>query len=644
MARRLPEPPPEAARWYQRGTEFIREGAFHSATAALDQAIASFPEFPLAYARQAEALAELDDPTRASDRLLRMQAVLVDEARLDGADRLRLRGIRALVLRDLGDAVTAYSALVERTPGDAGAWLDLGRAQETAELRAEARQSYMRALAIDAALAPAHLRLASLDAQAGRRDGALAAFAAAERLYRASSNAEGETEVLLRRGGFLDAVGAADEARADLERAQSLADGARSRAQLVRARLALGSLTATQDRYVEAERLVASAIADARTAELWTLVADGLIDLARVLVNQSNRLDEADRQTQEAIRLAEERGAHRTAARAALQRAALALQRGQPGLARDLSNGALPFLSGKGNRRLELTALTIRSRADRDAGELAAARDTAARVPESAKALADEARVASALVSISGIALATGDLPAALAARDDAAQRHAAMGLLEEVPYDLGARAELLIRLGRGAEAQPLLQALDAGIQRGDEAFTGRTARLRYLRALAAVVDDAIVTAAEHARAAVASSSHADAEALLAYVTARLGRPRTPAATQAVTAPPSDREHVYWYALEALARGRDTEALSLGRHGLALAEKVGNVDLTWRLAAIGAAAAKGLAPTRRIGSRKPPVRHSRPTTHSSGSARSKPARVLSYCGARSAAIRTTRST
>uniref|UniRef100_UPI003297A815 hypothetical protein n=1 Tax=Salmonella enterica TaxID=28901 RepID=UPI003297A815 len=68
--RPLPTPPPEAQRWYERGTSFIREGAFHSAGAALSQAIAVFPEFPLAYARHAEALAELDDEDRASQQLL----------------------------------------------------------------------------------------------------------------------------------------------------------------------------------------------------------------------------------------------------------------------------------------------------------------------------------------------------------------------------------------------------------------------------------------------------------------------------------------------------------------------------------------------------------------------------------------------
>src|SRR5262249_28388141 len=50
--------PPDAARWFQRGTETLREGAFHSAAVALEEGIRQFPTYPAAYARLAEARAE----------------------------------------------------------------------------------------------------------------------------------------------------------------------------------------------------------------------------------------------------------------------------------------------------------------------------------------------------------------------------------------------------------------------------------------------------------------------------------------------------------------------------------------------------------------------------------------------------------
>ena len=59
-------------------------------------------------------------------------------------------------------------------------------------------------------------------------ENALHAFGEAERLYTAAANNEGLTEVLLRRGAALDATGDSRRARADLERALSLATTTKS--------------------------------------------------------------------------------------------------------------------------------------------------------------------------------------------------------------------------------------------------------------------------------------------------------------------------------------------------------------------------------------------------------------------------------
>ena len=65
----LPDVPPEAQRWYQRGTDALFDGAFQSATVALEQAVRVFPDYPVAYARLAEARAELDDESGAQRAL-----------------------------------------------------------------------------------------------------------------------------------------------------------------------------------------------------------------------------------------------------------------------------------------------------------------------------------------------------------------------------------------------------------------------------------------------------------------------------------------------------------------------------------------------------------------------------------------------
>ena len=64
-APRLPAAPPDGERWYERGTEALREGAFHSAAAALEEAVRIHPKYHVAYARLAEARGEMDDERAA---------------------------------------------------------------------------------------------------------------------------------------------------------------------------------------------------------------------------------------------------------------------------------------------------------------------------------------------------------------------------------------------------------------------------------------------------------------------------------------------------------------------------------------------------------------------------------------------------
>jgi tetratricopeptide (TPR) repeat protein/predicted Ser/Thr protein kinase len=215
-ARALPPVPAAAERWYERGIDAIREGSYHRGQLALQEAVRLFPSFPIAHARLAEALAELDDERGAQAQLLRLSSVLPDESRLQEDDRLRVQGTRALVLRDLEGSVAAYRKLVDRHSADATAWLDLGRSQEAAGQLPDARASYARAVAIDPQYAAARLRLGIVDSQASKRNEALAAYAEAERLYRAAANTEGEAEVLLRRGSYYDGQGDLKQARTDL--------------------------------------------------------------------------------------------------------------------------------------------------------------------------------------------------------------------------------------------------------------------------------------------------------------------------------------------------------------------------------------------------------------------------------------------
>ena len=377
----MPEPTAEARQWYRRGTESIRNGAYYSGRLALEEAVRLFPGYPQAYARLAEAHSELDEERAAQNALLRVTQLLPDRSRLSADDRLTVDAVTAIVLRDLDVGITKYQQLAEGRPDEAGVWLDLGRAQEAAAMRADARRSYERATQIDSQYAAAYLRLGSLDALEGRRAEAQAAIENAERLYKIASNPEGEAEALLRRGSFLNDLGEVTAARGTLERARTLAASMGSRYHDIRSQLQLAAVTASEGRLRDAELLAAATVEAARTAGLNTVAAEGLIELGTAL-HLRRDLDAAQVQLDRAIALAEERSARRLLTRATLQSASLLLAKNRSADALKLSERELEFVRVHKYRRLELTALTIISRAREDLGQFEEARTTAQQVLE----------------------------------------------------------------------------------------------------------------------------------------------------------------------------------------------------------------------------------------------------------------------
>ena len=563
-----------------------------------------FPSYALAYARLAEALAELDDQKRASEQLLRMQDVLGDESRLPELDRRRLSAIRAVVLRDLTRAVDVYRAIVERTPDDAGAWVDLGRAQESAEQRREARESYKSALSRDADLAAAHVRLASMAAQAGERAPALEAFASAERVDKAASNVEGETEVLLRRGSFLDARGESSRPPGAISSGRGRWLRARVRPRSLCGRgwplgpwrsRGKGGLVRPNRRSWPPRRRhgrqgsgCSSRTDSSTSAACWSISPDAGTKRTSACARQSSwRLLEgpADRGTRHAA-------ARRTrpAARGTV---------GGPGPGRE--HDRVPEAAG---------LPTPRAHGAHHRGPRAAQPGRPRwRQGDCHRGIAGRHRprgfraISLALASLAGVATAAGDLPAALEARTRAEGINHEIGDEEAIPFDLTNRAELLVQLGRVREAEELLTAVDDGIRRGVEAYTGRLNRVNYLRALAAVVKGDLSAAARFAARVVDAARPTESVAMLArgvlsYAHARQppsGR-ATPRLPEPAPPPASDvlREMHYWSALAARARRDDRRALEEATAGLVLAERVSNDELAWRLGAVGYLAASVL--------------------------------------------------
>jgi tetratricopeptide (TPR) repeat protein len=588
----LPPVPPEAQVWYERGIDAIREGAYLTGRTALEQAIKLFPQHALAYARLAEADAELDDDASAQSRLIHLARLVPDEDALPSIERLRLSAVRALVVRDVDGAIAAYRELVERRPAEPGAWLDLGRAQQTAGLLGDAAASYQRAVELDRQYAAAHQRLAYVLGVESKRDASLAAFSEAEGLYKAASSIEGETEVLLLRGTVVDGFGDLKAARADFERALRLSEDSNATYQNVRARLALAGITASEGRFGDAERMASNAVTEATRHGLHTVAANGLVDLAWLM--QHDRQNLAHAQLDRALELAEKGAGRRTIARIRIQKASVFDVQDKPREALSLIDEVLPFVRTNRYRGFELNALSIASRAHITLDNLAEAKKTSAAVLSLARELKDEAREALGARGLAYVTEVLGDLPEALRLRERSEAILRKHGDQAALPYELANRADLLSQLGRFDEADTALRELETGIAARKDAYVGRGRRLASLRAFMAAASLRCGDALHFVRRTANFGPSNEEAALMARAVGLFCESRREIRLSRIEPPdaPHDRsiarELRYWRATAALSRDDPALAVEEARTGLELLRDVPNDELRWRLAAVAA--------------------------------------------------------
>jgi tetratricopeptide (TPR) repeat protein/tRNA A-37 threonylcarbamoyl transferase component Bud32 len=600
----LPAVPENADSWYRKGIEAIRQGAYQTGRKELMQAVTLFPGHVLAYSRLAEVAAELDDVQAAKEHLVQVSSLVDNESRLPERERLRLTAVRALVLRDLSTAIQAYRRLTSLDGRDAGGYLDLGRAEEAAGLRNDARVSYETALRLDAQYAAAYLRLGRVEGLEAHRKQALAAFAEAERLYAASSDTEGLAEVHLQRGIARYALNDLAGARADLERALQLATNTQLEYPQLRARLALSNVTASSGRYSDAKTLAVEAVADAEREGLEATAAGGLIDLAATLLLAGQKPG-AEESVRRALEIAEKRGAPYTVARAKVELAEIQARSDRPIDAIATVADVLPFLQANSFRRQELTARSIQARAYQNVGDLERARTMSQEVLAMSDALHEEDQAATALATLAGVNTMLGRYPEAQQYRIRAEETHRRQGDQSALPYDLANHAELLIRMGHSADADRLLDELEAGIAVGTESYVGRKRRGTFLRAFDAATqlrcETAIPLLREIQERNTNDSARQLAPAIYAFCEGRLRGPK--AMRRTAPAPIDDdvvigREAAYWYAAAALEGNEWGVAFAEAGRGLRLLGDTANDELRWRLAAVGAMAAHQLHDTR----------------------------------------------
>jgi tetratricopeptide (TPR) repeat protein len=591
--------PPLALHWYDVGVEGLREGSYAGARTRLLEATRIHPNYLQAYVRLVDACTELDDEKGAKDALAAANQIARGLS-LPDDELLRLKAVEAVTLRQYDTAIGFYRTLAEHLPTDPGAWVDLGRAEEAGARWPQAQAHYLKALEIDPQFAAAHLRLGSNQAQLNDVDAAFASFNEAGRLYRMLANVEGEAETFLRRATVLNNSKRSEEARQAAEKVLDLAGGDRRYlSHQVRARFELARAEHTKGNLSSAQAVAQSAADDAIAGELFGIAANGLTDLAGAMASAGD-LEVSDLTLLRAIDVAHKHDALREEMRATLQLAAVRA-------ARKKWEDAIQFVERpaayyKGSRR-EATARSILAQAyeglERGDDALSLANDAL----RSAEARSDAGVIATARYNLAGQYLKMGRFSEAEREYDELVQLHRRRAD-SDLPFALLNRAEALILLGRGREAAPLLDEVDAGVRAGLETYVLRRNNLLFLRALLASIDQQWPTAERFASTAYAdskSAAHVDdvtyARVLAEHARARQGKSRT--AIAAIEASPDTcqspavrRQVAYWVAQTLLAREAWPRAYAVAREAWAAPGARDNSELRWRLAALAALASR----------------------------------------------------
>src|SRR5688572_15728584 len=228
------QPSAEAQRWYDVGTNALREGAYYQSSKALERAVAADEGYMLAHARLAEALVELDYSDRAKDELLRVTAA--DRSGLSTKDLLYLDAITATARHDYAKSIELFKQIAQQAPEAEKAYviLDLGRAYEKNNEIANAITNYTEATTRNPQYPTAFLRLGILQGRRRELPAALASFDKAEAIYQALGNLEGRAEVAYQRGFLFNNSNKLADAKAQLEQALNLARAADNKSQEIK--------------------------------------------------------------------------------------------------------------------------------------------------------------------------------------------------------------------------------------------------------------------------------------------------------------------------------------------------------------------------------------------------------------------------
>lgn len=450
------QPSAQAQRWYDVGTNALRDGAYYQASKAFERAIATDDGYTLAHARLAEALVELDYGDRAKDELLRANSS--GRLTLSESDALYLEAITATARRDYSKAVSVYEQIAQRASDAEKPYVlvDLGRAYEKNGDTKKAIEMLTEASNRNPQYPTPFLHLGILYGRQQEIANALTSFDKAEAIYQALGNLEGRAEVLFQRGALSNKLNKLSEAKVQLEQALALARAGDNKSQEIKSLLQLSSVTVDMGETNQASEYLNQAVDLAQNNGLENLSARGLNDQGNNSMIKGE-YSKADKYFTEALQSAQRSKALSNEARARFSLASLRLQQNNAEEAVGYLKPALTFYQQGGYRIETSYCLILLARANRQKGDY----ETAFKANRELLRLAEQSN------DQSQIALGHTEIATGLArqekyveALDHYSQAHViytSQGVQRSVGFNLQARANILWQLGRYQEAKTLL-------------------------------------------------------------------------------------------------------------------------------------------------------------------------------------------
>lgn len=444
-------PQSKAQRWYDEGTNALRNGAYYQASMALENAVKADPGFALGHARLAEAYLELDNKEKASAELLQVHSLVSNRLSLPQSDRLYIEAITAIAGADYAGAIEKYKKIAELMPDHADVYLDLGRAYEKNNDFAGAILNYEKAAKGDPEYATAFLRLGILY---GRQRDARSAesFKRAEDIFAAHGNAEGRAEVCYQRGVILRSAGSIAEAREQLQKAHDLAALAGNEPQQVLALLQLSGIAYLENNVAQAQQFASDAVALAQAKGLENITARGLVDLGNAY-NAKGDIPQAEKYFRQSLEFSQIHRDRRNEARALLSLGALLTKKGATDEGLQDAQRALDFYRQGNYRREASLAETVIGRAERQRGNYEAALKAFSEQLEFATQSDDKSQLALAHEGLGTVLAEQGDFPGALDHFTKEYENSSASANERSKGYSLVNRANMLWQLGRYGEA-----------------------------------------------------------------------------------------------------------------------------------------------------------------------------------------------